>query len=465
MFYSLQFELPFAAIINLIMLVIVFFSKKRDVTPEYKVFRIILIVSLVLCCIELSLHLLGSINTPEMLIAKYSTLLEYMNKVTGILYVTIYVFLFEYIIIIYKNTEEMFKKLTKISLIFIGISFVIYLFTHLEIIVVDGVVNVRGSTTNYTYTVGGLFTFFSLILSSYKIIKKDYRYKPILLIVIIILAFTVITYLIPRMILYSLLLSIICYILYFSLENEKERKESQMHDKNDFLSSMSHEIRTPLNAIVGLAQVLSTYKGQIPEEMNQDIDDIVSSSTTLLEIVGNILDMNKIEEEDFALELVPYNFKDKITNIVNSYKNKTKNNVEIMCSISDNIPSELIGDSNRIMQIVNNLVSNAVKFTDSGYVKISADCTNEEDTCNLKIIIEDTGKGIKKIDMDKLFTKFERLDVEINSDVSGTGLGLTITKKLVDIMNGNIEVESEEGKGTKFIVTIPQEVPKNIEVL
>ena len=117
------------------------------------------------------------------------------------------------------------------------------------------------------------------------------------------------------------------------------------------------------------------------------------------------------------------------------------------------------------MQIINNLVSNAVKFTDNGYVKISADCTNEDNICNLKIIIEDTGKGIKKIDMDKLFTKFERLDVEINSDVSGTGLGLTITKKLVDIMNGNIEVESEEGKGTKFIVTIPQEVPKDIEVL
>lgn len=127
MFYSLQFELPFAAIINLIMLVIVFFSKKREVTPEYKVFRIILIVSLVLCIIEVNLHLLGSINTPEMLIAKYSTLLEYMNKVTGILYVTIYVFLFDYIIIIYKNTEEMFKKLMKISLVFIGISFVIYL--------------------------------------------------------------------------------------------------------------------------------------------------------------------------------------------------------------------------------------------------------------------------------------------------------------------------------------------------
>ena len=465
MFYSLQFELPFAAIINLIMLVIVFFSKKREVTPEYKVFRIILIVSLVLCIIEVNLHLLGSVNTPEMLIAKYSTLLEYMNKVTGILYVTIYVFLFEYIIIIYKNTEEMFKKLTKISLIFIGISFVIYLFTHLEIIVVNGVVNVRGSTTNYTYTVGGLFTFFSLILSSYKIIKKDYRYKPIFLIVIIILAFTVITYLIPRMILYSLLLSIICYILYFSLENEKERKENQMRDKNDFLSSMSHEIRTPLNAIVGLSQVLSTYKGQMPEEANQDIDDIVSSSTTLLEIVGNILDMNKIESDDFVLDSMTYNFKDKVSSLVDSYRMRTKPGVEVACSISDNVPKELIGDSNRMLQIINNLVSNSVKFTDNGYVKVNVTSNIQDSICNLTIIVEDTGKGIRKEDMDKLFTKFERLDVEINSTVSGTGLGLAITKKLINIMNGNIEVKSEEGKGTKFIVTIPQEVPKDIEVL
>ena len=238
-----------------------------------------------------------------------------------------------------------------------------------------------------------------------------------------------------------------------------------MRDKNDFLASMSHEIRTPLNAIVGLSQVLSTYKGQMPEEANQDIDDIVSSSTTLLEIVGNILDMNKIESDDFALDSMTYYFKDKVSSLVDSYSKRTKPGVEVICSISDNVPKELIGDSNRMLQIINNLVSNAVKFTDNGYVRVNVTSDIEADTCNLTIIVEDTGKGIKVEDRDKLFTKFERLDVEINSTVSGTGLGLVITKKLIDIMNGNIEVKSEEGKGTTFIVNIPQGIPKDIEVL
>ena len=465
MLKSLQFELPFVSILFTLMLVIVYFTRKREVTPEYKLFGIILVASLIDSFVEGTLHFLCSILSLDFISTDLRFFFEVMNKVAGLLYVVIFVSLFNYIIIIYNNTEEMYKKLMKRSYVLYGICAFVHLFTRLEFIEVDGIVNVRGSTTMFSYAAAGLFIFLSFCLSFYKVIKKDRRYRPILLICIMLIASAFLTYVVPGMILYSVLLSADCYILYFSLEFEKEQKENQMRDKNDFLASMSHEIRTPLNAIVGLSQVLSTYKGQMPEEANQDIDDIVSSSTTLLEIVGNILDMNKIESDDFVLDSMTYNFKDKVSSLVDSYRMRTKPGVEVIFSISDNVPKELIGDSNRMLQIINNLVSNSVKFTDNGYVKVNVTSNIQDSICNLTIIVEDTGKGIRKEDMDKLFTKFERLDVEINSTVSGTGLGLAITKKLINIMNGNIEVKSEEGKGTKFIVTIPQEVPKDIEVL
>ena len=245
------------------------------------------------------------------------------------------------------------------------------------------------------------------------------------------------------------------------LEEAKTRADNANKAKSDFLSSMSHEIRTPLNAIVGLSEDMKD-RDVCPDIMKEDLNDIIDASHTLLEIVGNIMDINKIESEKMEIVEVSYNFKEEISSLarVQSIRIKDKK-IDYKINISDDIPYELIGDKQHVKEIINNLLSNAIKYTDEGIVAMNITCFNNNDICNLEIEVYDTGRGIKKEDLKRLYNKFDRLDVEKNSTIEGTGLGLAITKKLVELLKGTINVESEYGEGTKFNVIIPQKIGNN----
>ncbi len=245
------------------------------------------------------------------------------------------------------------------------------------------------------------------------------------------------------------------------LEEARKRADNANKAKSDFLSSMSHEIRTPLNAIVGLSEDMKD-RSVCPDIMKEDLNDIIDASHTLLEIVGNIMDINKIESEKMEIVEVSYNFKEEISSLarVQSIRIKDKK-IDYKINISEDIPYELIGDKQHVKEIINNLLSNAIKYTDEGIVSMNITCFNSNDICNLEIEVYDTGRGIKQEDLNRLYNKFDRLDVEKNSTIEGTGLGLAITKKLVELLNGTINVESEYGEGTKFNVIIPQRIGNN----
>lgn len=253
--------------------------------------------------------------------------------------------------------------------------------------------------------------------------------------------------------------------------NISERAIAANEAKSEFLAQMSHEIRTPINAVLGMNEMirrqamesLSTYgQDEVADSLRRIsayADDVESAGNGLLSIINDILDFSRIEAGKVELVEAPYRLSSLLNDISNMILFKARDKgLEYLVDVDETLPDGLYGDEMRVRQVITNVLNNGVKYTERGYVRLTVHGEQHDDTILLVVSVEDTGIGIRKKDLDKLFTQFQRLDMERTSTVEGTGLGLVITKRTLELMGGSIDVESEYGKGSTFTVTIPQRV-------
>ena len=465
---------PICALFISSLLLIIFFSKERINILDTKLFSFLLIVNFLDSLLNTIIIYLGYTKPTGI------TLIKILNRIDFPLYILWAWLFFLYIFHIStekKKTHNLFKIIFNISLVINIIAILFSIILPFEIQNSNNIMYAYGNSVNVLYIMCGIYMFltlFCVLLNIKRLLNK--KYAPVYVLILFAFIIGYIRLINPSLILISAVISYINLVLYFTIENPdmkminelniaKNNAEKANRAKSDFLSSMSHEIRTPLNAIVGLSVDIKE-RNICPDSMKEDLDDIISASNTLLEIVGNIMDINKIESDKIEIIEVPYNFKHELETLCRVNKVKLEDKpIEFRLNIAEDMPYELLGDKPHIKQIINNLVSNAIKYTKEGFIEVSAKCINRNNTCTIILTVQDSGIGIKEENIKKLFTKFERLDVEKNTTTEGTGLGLAITKKLVELMGGKINVSSQYGSGSIFMVTIPQKISKINEEL
>jgi len=241
----------------------------------------------------------------------------------------------------------------------------------------------------------------------------------------------------------------------------KQEAEAATAAKSKFLANVSHEIRTPLNGIIGSTQLLNQASNIQPKQ-KELFQTLEASCNLLLTIIEDVLDISKIEAEKLVLRQQAFNLRDAVKSVIDITSpriNSLSKHLFLKCSVNDEVVDFVIGDENRIKQVLVNLVGNAIKFTEVGGIEVVVSGRKvSDDTQLITFTVTDTGIGIKQDDLSRLFQPFTQVDYSSSRKYSGTGLGLSICKKLIEMMSGFIDVKSHQGKGSQFSFTIPMKV-------
>ena len=447
----------------------IYFSKERVDLLENKMYSCMIVCSFVDSLIVTILQSIAFFYTPGYL----DFIIAVLNKIDFVMLILICNSIFYYIAII---TLPVFKShYRKFSIPFLVtdlIVFIFMLFGKVDVIKSGNAYTADGSAVLMAEILCGVYLIMTLLIVLFNLKKVDKRYFFVLVMLLSLIGVLVVVNINPYLIWVSIVVCFVNYIMYFTIDNPDVKMIAQLNEakiaaekantaKTEFLSSMSHEIRTPLNAIVGFSNMLLEDKN-LPDSAKDEVNDIVMASENLLEIVNGILDISKIEAGKLEIVNTEYDFNKVTTELIALTKGRLGDKpIELITKIDDTIPRVLYGDASRLKQICVNILTNAVKYTKEGSITFSINSIIKNDVCRLIISVEDTGIGIKQENINKLFNKFERLDLEDNVTIEGTGLGLAITKKLVDLMHGKIVVQSVYGKGSKFTVSIDQRIVKN----
>lgn len=454
--------LSFAQLIYTFLLSIVFFSKERINKKENNIYSYLLIETVALLSFGIILYF--------MMKSSSYTMKMIMNKLY-LFFNLLWTYLFTLYILSTLYSEKLFNsKSSTIRNILIGFfQFILIMVLPLNFTINDnGAMFAYGISTIVTYFLSFIYVIILIyvLLSKIKFAKQS-KYIPLYLFFVLGTFCTIIQAINPTLFLVVPLEALLTAVMYFTIENPDAKMIEQLNKardeavkanqaKTDFLSSMSHEIRTPLNAICGFSNSLLENDG-VSDDAKGDVKNIIMASDTLLELVNGILDISKIEANKLEIIDSVYSFKKMYEELILLTKARIgEKPIEFKHSYDESIPEFLYGDGIRVKQVIINLLTNSAKYTKDGYIDFRINSIQKNNIIRLIISVEDSGIGIKKESIDKLFTKFERLGVEKQTTTEGTGLGLAITKKLVEMMGGKIVVQSIYGKGSIFTISLDQ---------
>ena len=466
--------LQISGLAYLILITFMYFGKKNIDTIENRLFGTMIFFTFIVLILDI-VSRLYAIYYP---ITKFSEYLFKLNIFGFVGYLILYSF---YIfvqtskksvgLVPYKENpnREYFKITMLIMVVFLLLTMLAILPLPITLTVTGEELIVTGPAMYASYVTGGCCAASWIIMVfSVKDKNKHQKLIPIYAFLGICLMCVFCQMTMPQICFISPMIEFVTVLTFYTIENPdvnlveklngvKKEAEIANKTKTDFLSSMSHEIRTPLNAIVGFGQALA--KEDISGTAKEEVHDIIMASNTLLEIVNGILDISKIETNKIEIIEAEYSTQKMIKEVTSLINARIASKpIDFKILVDDKLPDVLYGDQMRVKQIMINLLTNAVKYTNEGRILLQVKANNVKDICKLTIEVSDTGIGMTEESLKQLFTKFQRFDINKNINVEGTGLGMAITKGLIDLMNGTIDVKSKYESGSTFIVTIDQKI-------
>lgn len=450
--------LPVTAFLLSFVLLVIYFSKKRVHLFENSIY-ILMIFSILMDSALVSLLFYNYYTNYNVSLVSLLNKLDYVFLIIWSSSLMLYIF-----VITYKERKRFKRLLKKVStsvIVLDIIMFVVVFNSKIDLIIKDSIhQTAQGEAVILSIIFCLFYILVSLLIVLFNLKKINIKHLPVFVIIFTVILIAILFSVNPYLIIISIGLTIDNFIMYFTIENPdiklinelelaKDNLENANLVKSEFLRSMSHEIRTPMNQIIGCASVIE-MEDNLSEESKDVLNDLVNSTNSLLDVCNGIINVSQIESGNVDILISGYNPKEVIEDIINLNKKRlTNKDVEIVSNYSE-LPDVVYGDKDKVKQIVSNLLSNAIKYTDKGKIEVSVSSSVKKDKCDIEIVVKDTGKGISEENIDLIFNKFGKL--EKNSDTLGLGLGLFITKNLVNILGGNISVTSELGKGSEFKV-------------
>jgi len=453
-----------------IFLFIVFYSKKVVKNNETKIYAILLRFNLIYCLTEAIIFAITRFANQDIALEVF----QKFQLVEALIFVMLLYIYEVYILDFSDKTKKGIGIFSAILAIALSVGI---LATPLKTTTDNYVISCSG--LSYQIMLYSILSYLALIIIYIAriFIKKNQEHNKAMPFAILVILYSITLllnkYISPLMV-HSFLFVFTSLIMYFTIENpdaklveelEEAKAEAERANsaKTDFLTKVSHEVRTPLNAIVGFAATLDEV--ETLAEARENAQYIVSASKNILELVNGILDISKIEENKIEINNIEYSFTKELETIVKFIEPRIAGKpIVFKRTIARDIPKVLVGDISKIGDIITNLLNNAIEYTKEGYIDLNVSCINKDNISSLVISVEDSGIGISQENVDKIFDKYSKYN-PATDNMEASGLELSITKSLVELLGGRIIVQTAPGAGTKFTVYLNQEISTNQSLL